>query len=105
MTTTMKLVDRGQPRRLTGQDILELTERRVTARAAWRVEEQRRLAEERAVWRRSGARRRRFWYGVVCVGAVGATAALVWSIKTETQAILALAGAVVLVIASIRYAR
>lgn len=101
----MKLVDRGQPRRLTGQEIQQLTERRVAVRMAWTEEERRRLAEERAVWRRSGARRRRFWFGVLCVGAVGATAALVWSVKTETQAILALAGAVVMVIVSIRYAR
>jgi hypothetical protein len=83
MSATMKLVDRGRPRRLTGQEIQELTQRRVTARNAWIEEERRRRAEEQAAWRRSGARRRRFWTGVLCLGVLGWLGASAWMMSTE----------------------
>lgn len=105
MTTTMKLVDRGQPRHLTGQEIQELTERRVAVRTAWKEQERQRRAEERAVWRRSGARRRRFWTAVVAVFGVVTLVGLVYLARTETQAALFLVAALALVAVSIRYAR
>lgn len=101
----MRLVQNGKPRRLSGVEIQAIAKEAMDASKAKRAAESEAHAAEQAAWRKSEARRRRFWNGVFYAVALIGTGSLVWFLKTETQAIVALLVSLILVGLSIRYAR
>lgn len=68
--TSLRLVDKGQARRLTGYDIQEMVAHRVAQREKVREEERQALKADREAWRQGNIKRRLWLTRAAGLGAI-----------------------------------
>jgi 4-amino-4-deoxy-L-arabinose transferase-like glycosyltransferase len=77
---------------------------RIASREKYNEQEADRLAAERLAWRRSGARRQRVLFGLLCVVVLGAVVGSVYLMHTEGRLVSGLCTTAVLMGAALWYA-